>query len=91
MTNLNKNTKKAQAFIHSYFNSNCYSVDTFYSNPSYTKRQIEKELLEKMQSLNGSGYKILGGNTSFFTCGYMVNGERVLIIETVGNTYRIEL
>ena len=91
MIDLNKNTKKAQGFIDSYFNANCSSVDFFYGNCSYKKRAIEKEIIEKMYKMDCSGYRILGGSSSFFTCGYTSKNQDVLFIETWGNTYRIAL
>jgi hypothetical protein len=91
MKTLNKNTQKAENWIKTYFMSHYFSVNQFYSNPSYNKVKAEKDCINRMIELNGTGYKVLGGNCMFFTCGYMDKTENTLYIETYENTYKIPL
>ena len=90
-TKLNKNTKKADYYKRLYNMADCSSVDGFYNNPSYTKRQIEKTIREKMIDNDCINYRVLCGNSSFFTCGYTSRNRKTLYIETSGNTFEIEL
>lgn len=88
---LNKTTQKAKNWIDSYFRSNFNSIEVFYSRPSYNKIRAERECINRMLEVNGKGYKVLGGNSSFFTCGYRSNDEKTLYIETACNTFEIAL
>lgn len=90
-TKLNKNTKKASNWIEQYNNSFCYSVSDFYVSRVYRKQSIEDSIIEKMHKENCHGYKILNGNSSFFTCGYKNQDNTILYIETIGNTFEIKL
>lgn len=91
MTNLNKVTQKAKRWIDSYFNSTCYSVLDFYSRPSQNKIYIEQRIRDNMNNDGYHDYRILGGNSSFYTCGYRTLDNKKLIIETAYNTFVIEL
>lgn len=91
MTKLNKTTKKAKQWIRAYNNSNYYNIESFYTRPSYNKIRIEQGLKEKMCSIRGHGYRVLSGNSSFFTCGYLSSDKKHLYIETFANTFEIEL
>ena len=90
-TKLNKTTARAENWIHAYNRANCYSVESFYKNPSSCKIRAERECLARMNEIDGYGYKVLGGNSSFFTCGYMSKDGKTLYIETACNTYEIAL
>lgn len=90
-TKLNKNTKKASNWIKQYNNSFCYSVLNFYGNCSGRKEAIENDIIKKMNDNNCYGYKVLSGNCSFFTCAYKNNDDSILYVETIGNTFEIEL
>lgn len=91
MITLNKNTQRAESWIDSYFKSHYLSVETFYKNCSSSKIQAEALCKERMRKLNGHGYKVLGGNCFYFTCGYLDDVENTLYIETAENTYKIFL
>lgn len=91
METLNKNTKKAKRWIDSYFKSRYFSVNQFYCNPSCNKVQAERDCINRMIDIDGVGYKVLGGNCMFFTCGYTDKSENILYIETHCNTYKIDL
>ena len=88
-TKLNKSTKRAQNWIEEYKNSSCYSIRNFYKNCSSRKIAIEENIKKKMTENNCKGYRILSGNSSFFTCGYRSNDDSIIYIETIGNTYKI--
>lgn len=88
-TKLNYTTKKAQKWIDEYKNSSCYSVRNFYKNCSSRKIAIEQEIIKKMDENNCYGYRVLSGNSSFFTCGYRSKDDSIIYIETIGNTYKI--
>ena len=86
MTILNKNTKKAQAFLKSRnfakINGN-YSIYSVYARPSNIKINIAREI-EKQ--LNNVVYH--NGNSFCFTCSG-IDKDGNLIIETRSNTYKI--
>lgn len=88
---LNKTTQKAKRQIEAYFNSTCSSVLDFYSRPSQNKIYSEQKIREHMADGGFYGYRILGGNTSFYTCGCRTLDDKKLIIETAYNTFEIEL
>lgn len=88
---LNNTTQKARNWINQYNKSNCYSVLSFYGNCSRRKETIENEIIEKMNKNNCYGYKVLNGNSSFFTCAYKSKDDSILYVETIGNTFEIEL
>lgn len=90
-TKLNKNTEKARRWIDSYFKSHYFGIEQFYKNPSCNKVRAERDCINRMLSINGTGYKVLGGNSSFFTCGYMDKVQNTLYIETACNTFEIAL
>lgn len=90
-TKLNKTTKKASDWIKQYEKSDCYSVNRFYGRCSSTKIEIEEGLLSKVRENNCIGYKILSGNCFYFTCGYLSQDKKTLYIETMSNTFEIEL
>ena len=91
MKTLNKNTQRAENWINAYFNSHYFSVNQFYKNCSSSKVQAERYCINRMHELNGHGYKVLGGNCFYFTCGYVDETENTLYIETSDNTYKIPL
>ena len=90
-TKLNKNTARAENWIKGYFNSHYFTIKQFYGRFSSRKGYAERDCIDRMNSINGKGYKVLGGNSSFFTCGYLSNDENTLYIETHCNTFEIDL
>lgn len=90
-TKLNKTTQKAKSFIDSYFQSACFSVRDFYGTCSSRKMTIENDIKSKMIKNNCHDYRILSGNSFYFTCGYISEDNNILYIETSGNTYEIDL
>ena len=90
-TKLNKTTQKARAWIEQYNNSSCYSVRDWYTSRVYRKESIEEAIKERIRAEGLHGYKVLSGNSSFFTCGYKSADGSILYIETAYNIYEIVL
>ena len=86
MTTLNKNTKKAKAFLKARewakINGN-YSIYSIYARPSNIKIDIARELENRLHSVFYHG-----GNSFSFTCSG-IDKDGNLIIETRNNTYKI--
>lgn len=90
-TKLNKTTKKAENWINAYFNSSCYSVSDFYASSACCKKSIENAIKTRLIDNNLIGYKVIKGNTFYFTCGYTSADKKTLFVETASNIYEIEL
>lgn len=90
-TKLKKTSARAESWIKGYFNSHYFSINQFYGRYSQNKARAESDCIDRMNSINGKGYKVLGGNSSFFTCGYLSDDENTLYIETHCNTFEIPL
>ena len=90
-TKLNKTTKKAEKWIKEYKNSFCSSVKTFYDKCSSAKVEVENTIKKRITANNCHSYKVLNGNCSHFTCGYMSRDNKTLFIETASNFFEIEL
>ena len=85
MKRIKEESKKGQAFLARYERATAESVKQFYGRPSADKIRIEQRLRLVMQDEKGKGFKIIGGNTFYFTAAWLVsNGLRV---ETVGSSY----
>ena len=88
MITLNKNTKKAQGFLHDREyaeNKGNYTIYSVYDKPSTIKLVIAKEI---EQRLNNVVYH--NGNSFCFTCSG-IDRQGNLIVETKSNTYKIVL
>lgn len=82
--------KKQQAMLTNYNNANSNSVREFYQKPSYYKQQAEKRILVEKRNINGYDYRVIGGNSSFFSCGYKYtddNNKEHLVYHTYANRY----
>lgn len=86
-TTLKPNTQKAQKFINAYYRSTATDLQQVYGSFSTAKSRAQYEIFCKMRDNNGSGYRILGANSSFFSCGWVC--ALGLIIETAANTFLI--
>lgn len=80
-------SQKGQYYLARYQKSTCYSVMSFYSNPSQLKIDAERSCRECMCNEDGKGYKILGGNIKHFICGWET--EDGLRVETRCGSYLI--
>lgn len=90
-TKLNKNTKKAKAWIDSYFMSHKFSVRDCYTTRAYAKEAIEDKIKERIYKEDMTNYKIISYNGFYFTCGYMDKSENILYVETAYNIFEIDL
>ena len=90
-TKLNNTTQKARKWVNDYKNSFCNSVNNFYNNCSSAKVQAEIACKNRMLENNCHDYKVLNGNCSHFTCGYISHNNKTLYIETASNIFEIEL
>lgn len=79
--------------FHSYNESKYTRVNEFYKKPSYYKERAEYLIKQKMQKVNGYGYKVVGGNCMFFTAGWLYdeNDKTIFVYETYANTYKLEV
>ena len=78
-------TAKGQNYIELFNKSRHLSVRSFYNNPSSKKIAAENKILQKSEL---KAYRVLGGNSSTFTAGWLDNEDR-LHIETRENSYVI--
>ena len=82
-------TKKDLNYIKKYKDSYNYSIYDCYTNPTEDKIQAYEETRNYMESIGGSGYRILCRNKYGFTCGFIV--KNYLYIITNNNLYTIKL
>ena len=85
MKRVKKESKKGQAFLARYERATAKSVKQFYRQPSADKKRIEQYLRLIMQDEKGKGFKIIGGNSFYFTAAWLVSNR--LRVETVGSSY----
>ena len=86
-------TQKRVNYIQKFIYSDYTSVMNYYARPSYTKVTIEQSIKRQMLERNGKRYRVLGGNSSYFTCAYVYpkNDTWVLVIETSGKHLEYDL
>ncbi len=77
-------------YYDKYMETTTTSVKQYYKCPSKAKRDTEEYLLNMMKSLQGYGYKVLGGNSQRFIAAFMVDkilhvysSSRQTLIDTV--------
>ena len=88
MTTLNRNTKKAEAFLKARKraeNNGNYSIYSIYARPSFEKISISRKIESSLNALI-----FHGGNSFAFTCSG-IDAEGNLIVLTKDNTYKILL
>lgn len=98
-TDLKSTTKKARGFIDSYNralkNTDNYDIFTFYGKPSYNKIRAwnywKNICYCENEDINGAGLVITGGNSSFFSIGFIYADDlhKYLVYVTASNNYRI--
>lgn len=76
---------KGKNYIELFNKSRHFSVREFYNNPSSEKIAAENKILQKSEL---KAYRVLGGNSSTFTAGWLDIEDR-LHIETRENSYVI--
>ena len=82
---IKEESKKGQVYINLFNKSRHFSVREFYRNPSSAKVSAENNILRKSEL---KAYRVLRGNSSTFTAGWLDNENR-LHIETRENSYVI--
>ena len=90
-TKLNKSTQKAESWIKQYYASSCFSVRDFYGRCSDEKIRIERIIKERIYNNNLCDYRVLNGNSFYFTVGYRDEVGNTLYIETAYNIFEIDL
>ena len=88
MTILNKNTKKAKAFLkarENAKNNGNYSIYSIYARPSFEKISISQEIENRLHSVFYHN-----GNTFCFTCSG-IDAEGNIIVLTKSSEYKILL
>lgn len=88
-----KLTKQERYWISQYENSEDFSVETAYRNPSKTKCDIEFDIKYRMiHDYNGFDYRILSHNGFHFSCGFRTkdeNGNHFLIVFTPSRWFNV--
>ena len=84
--------KQLKKRYNQYLKSTYYSVDDFYNNCSGYKRKAESNIKYRMSKTKGArsdSYRVIGGNSSHFTAGWLkeVDGNLIFVFETWQNTY----
>ena len=82
-TVLNATTKKAQYYKTSYKRAiklGHKSVNKFYKNCSDDKRAAEQYIKQRIMPITAGMYRIIGGNSFNFTCGYTDDCGNIHII-----------
>ena len=87
MKRVKATTKQGQRFIAAYANATSHSVKDFYKTASYAKISAENSILRSIGEAFKNTYKVLSGNSFFFTAAY--KSADGLVVETPGNSYII--
>ena len=91
---LNRNTKKAQALIERFYNSELYSLEDCYTRCSAAKIVAFSWCIDKFAAMGGWRFRIISFNSQNFTCGWLYadkeTDEIMLNVETYRNNYTIE-
>lgn len=75
-------------YYDKYTQTTTESVKQYYNQPSKAKQNIEANLLDKMKSLGGYGYRVLGGNSHRFIAAFMVG--QILYVYTSPRLVRVD-
>ena len=86
---LNPCTKLAKGFTEKYNCTKAFSVYDIYKKPSSAKQSAEKENRYICNKMNGEYFRILGGNSNTFSCGWLGGNSMLLFISTHKNYYVI--
>ena len=86
-------TKRQQQMVNNYYNSNMYNLSDLYKTCSFYKTRADYMIRNEMIENNGYNYKICGGNSCTFTCGYLMQKDNttILVYHTHCNRYEIVL
>lgn len=87
MKTIKSTTQKGQHFLSAYQSATSRSVKEYYKTASYRKVSAENSILRSIGEAFKHTYRVLSGNTFFFTAAYQTQDG--LVVETHGNTYLI--
>lgn len=87
MKTIKSTTQRGENFVNAYNRSNYFTLNQAYKSYSTAKARAEHDCIERMKRENGRGFRILGTNCNYFTCGWMT--DKGLRIETAYNSYLI--
>ena len=87
MKRINKTSKVGEMYLRCYKEAKATSVKQFYNSPSVSKIRAEESCLQTMWREQGQGYKVISGNSFYFTAAWIT--EYGLRIETPKNSYLV--
>ena len=89
---MNKEQRRAR-YVQMFMDSDCTSVTNYYIKPSNKKVDIEQNIKSQMLARNGKRYRVLNGNTFYFTCAYVYlkDDTWILVVKTVSNHLEYDL
>ena len=87
MKTVKSTTKKGQHFMAAYQTATSRSVKEYYKNASSAKVSAENSILRSIGEAFKNTYRVLSGNSFFFTAAYQTSDG--LVVETPGNIYLI--
>lgn len=89
---MKKLTQKEIGMINNYKRAYMSSISELYKNASYRKYNAEIMIINEMDRRNGYDYRVIGGNSMTFSCGYQYkdnNNMTHLVYHTAYNSYDI--
>ena len=87
MKTVKSTTKQGQRFLSAYASATSHSVKEYYKTASYAKVSAENSILRSIGEAFKNTYRVLSGNSFFFTAAYQT--AEGLVVETPGNSYLI--
>ena len=87
MKRVKATTQKGQHFLSAYECATSRSVKEYYKTASYAKISAENSILRSIGEAFKNTYRVISGNTVFFTAAYQ--SADGLVVETPGNSYLI--
>lgn len=85
MITVKSTSKKGLQFISAYERATSHSVKDYYKNASSAKISAENSILRAIGEAFKNTYRVLSGNTFFFTAAYQ--SADGLVVETPANKY----
>ena len=85
MKTIKSTSKKGQHFLSAYQSATSNSVKEYYKTASYAKVSAENSILRSIGEAFKHTYRVLSGNSFFFTAAYQ--SADGLVVETPANTY----
>lgn len=75
MKKLSANSKLGRHFVGAYRNSNWYTLEDVYDNPSTRKQAAFERCLQQCAAENGNRLKVITANCQFFTVAFEVRNS----------------